>query len=46
MKLHNYQTTAVDDALAWLATAQAGDKRLYASPTGSGKSYHKATTRL
>lgn len=36
--LRDYQTLAVDDAVDFFATAKHGDRRLYASPTGSGKS--------
>lgn len=37
--LRDYQQAAVDHALQFLASAQPGDKRLYAAPTGTGKSY-------
>lgn len=32
------QQLGIDDALTWVKTAKAGDKRLYAAPTGYGKS--------
>jgi superfamily II DNA or RNA helicase len=35
---HDYQTLAVEDALAWFASAGPSARRLYASPTGTGKS--------
>ena len=38
MKLRPCQEAAVQDALAFLASAKPGDKKLYAAPTGSGKS--------
>ena len=36
---YSFQTAAVDDAVAFLRGAAAGERRLYASPTGTGKSY-------
>src|SRR5262245_52927843 len=37
-QLRDYQQAAVDDAAAFLNVAKPGDRRLYASPTGTGKS--------
>jgi hypothetical protein len=31
---HDYQKLAVEDALAWIASAGPSDRRLYAAPTG------------
>jgi hypothetical protein len=38
LTLRDYQRLAVDDAVTFLGTALPGDKRLYAAPTGTGKS--------
>jgi len=41
--LRDYQQAAVDHASGFLATAKAGDRRLYSSPTGTGKSIVELT---
>jgi hypothetical protein len=33
-----FQTVAIDHMMAWFQTADVGDRRLYAAPTGCGKS--------
>lgn len=38
-ELRPYQRATVDDAVAFLLAASPGDRRLYSSPTGTGKSY-------
>ena len=41
--LHDYQEIAVADAEAFLRTGAPGQRRLYASPTGSGKGMIETT---
>ncbi len=36
---YQYQSVAIEDAAAFLRSAKPGERRLYASPTGTGKSY-------
>lgn len=36
---YTFQQLAIDDAAAFLSAAKPGDRRLYAAPTGTGKSY-------
>lgn len=38
-ELYDYQDAAVNHGLRWVAEAKAGDRLLFASPTGTGKSY-------
>jgi hypothetical protein len=38
---HDYQTLAVEDAVAFLATAGPADRRLYAAPTGTGRFFRE-----
>ncbi len=37
--IYNFQPVAVNDAANFVASAKPGERRLYASPTGTGKSY-------
>lgn len=37
-----FQNAAVDDAVSFLRSAKPGERRLYASPTGTGKSFMEA----